>query len=347
MLVPDQELPEGERAKILDFGIAKLTGGDAGGSAALKVKTKTGALLGTPVYMSPEQCRGIGTIDDRTDVYALGVMLFEMLAGEPPFLSEGLGELVGMHMFKPAPDLAQRAPETPPELVQLVKRMLAKNQAERPSMAETAVTLKRLGHGVSSSGLHIPTAGGKAQDVRLDAPPPITTIGHSAGQHTTALSRSRGWIAVAAVGALVLGGSAGALWSLRRVWRHPTVFVQTAAIPALVAPPAASPPPPTPAPAASVSPPVVAAANERPAAVNQAALCQTLFKRGRFSDAITACKAALTSNPEQSEVQRTLRAAKAAVASAAHAPPAKSANSPPSAAAAPPPHDYKKVKPLD
>src|SRR6185369_4209848 len=75
----------GLRVKVLDFGVAKLRHELSGASQ----DTKTGALLGTPRYMSPEQCMGGGTpIDHRTDVYALGVILYQMLCGSPPFVSD-------------------------------------------------------------------------------------------------------------------------------------------------------------------------------------------------------------------------------------------------------------------
>ena len=137
MLVPDPEVPGGERAKILDFGIAKLAsagpaqpgedGAPASSGGAASVKTRTGAMLGTPTYMAPEQCRGVGVIDDRVDVYSLGVMIYELMAGDPPFVSDGFGELVAMHMFEPAPPLAKKVPKIHPELAKLVDRMLAKS----------------------------------------------------------------------------------------------------------------------------------------------------------------------------------------------------------------------------
>jgi len=94
-LVPDPTAPGQRRVKVLDFGIAKLRGDFSGGS----VKTKTGSLLGTPQYMSPEQCRGIpDDIDHRSDIYSFGIILYEMLCGSPPFVSEGLGDILLMHL---------------------------------------------------------------------------------------------------------------------------------------------------------------------------------------------------------------------------------------------------------
>ncbi|MCA9797831.1 MAG: serine/threonine protein kinase, partial [Candidatus Eremiobacteraeota bacterium] len=78
-LVPDSEAQGGERPKILDFGIAKLGGNEPG-----QMRTRTGALMGTPVYMSPEQCRGAGSVDHRSDIYSMGCVIFHMLTGRPP-----------------------------------------------------------------------------------------------------------------------------------------------------------------------------------------------------------------------------------------------------------------------
>src|SRR5262245_34907755 len=98
-LVPDSEVFGGERIKVLDFGIAKL----ASFVNSSGMLTHTGALLGTPDYMSPEQCRGAGAVDSRADIYSLGCILFEMVCGQPPFVSEGVGEIVGAHLHVPPP----------------------------------------------------------------------------------------------------------------------------------------------------------------------------------------------------------------------------------------------------
>ncbi|HNN92896.1 MAG TPA: serine/threonine-protein kinase [Pseudomonadota bacterium] len=141
MLVADAEAPGGERVKVLDFGIAKLDS-MAGGS----VRTRTNTVMGTPTYMAPEQCRGIKTIGDRADVYALGVLLFEMLSGRPPFIAEAPGDMIGMHMFQPPPMLDTRLPHCDPSLSRLLHTMLLKDPATRPSMNDVAQTLKALGN---------------------------------------------------------------------------------------------------------------------------------------------------------------------------------------------------------
>lgn len=126
MLVPDSAVAGGERVKLLDFGIAKLA--EAGPN-----RTATSALMGTPRYMSPEQARGAGNVDEKTDVYALGVMLFELLSGRPPFEGES-GELIAQHLYVPAPSLAGLLPTLSPVMAQLIGRLLDKDKLQRPTM---------------------------------------------------------------------------------------------------------------------------------------------------------------------------------------------------------------------
>ncbi len=116
------------QVKILDFGVAKILASPDG---AQSVKTRTGSLMGTPLYMSPEQCKGSGTLDHRTDIYSLGVMLFEMVAGRPPFTAEGVGELFAKHMLEEAPPLLHFAPSAPPYMAAAIMKSLAKDPAER------------------------------------------------------------------------------------------------------------------------------------------------------------------------------------------------------------------------
>jgi len=127
MLIRDDEIAIGERAVVLDFGIAKLDPALQQGG----LHTQSGMMMGTPKYMSPEQCRGAGDVDHRTDLYALGCILFEMLAGRVPFVAEGAGEIMGMHQFVEPPPLRAFRPDVPVELEQLVNRLLAKRLDQR------------------------------------------------------------------------------------------------------------------------------------------------------------------------------------------------------------------------
>ena len=127
-LVRDPEVASGERAKILDFGIAKLVG-PAG------VKTQTATMMGTPTYMSPEQCRGAGQVDARSDIYSFGCVLFQLVTGRPPFDAEGTGEIIAMHLREAAPLASSIAAHVPHELDELIARCLEKNPDERVESA--------------------------------------------------------------------------------------------------------------------------------------------------------------------------------------------------------------------
>lgn len=141
MIVADSEVAFGERAKVLDFGIARL---GAQGQGPQPVRTRTGAVLGTPLYMAPEQC-GMGAgITSQSDVYALGVIFYEVLAGQPPFVGESAAEVIGQHLFAVPPPIATKCSEVPQEVAALVHRMLAKNPTERPSMRQVVAELDRL-----------------------------------------------------------------------------------------------------------------------------------------------------------------------------------------------------------
>ncbi len=117
--------------KVLDFGIAKLA---ERGSAT---HTRTGAVLGTPAYMSPEQCRGGSkVVDGRSDVYSLGCILYEMLCGTPPFVRDGMGDLIVAHVSEAPQPLRVRVPAVMPALDHLVMQMLAKAPTDRPQTME-------------------------------------------------------------------------------------------------------------------------------------------------------------------------------------------------------------------
>jgi serine/threonine protein kinase len=112
-----------EDAIILDFGIAKVLG-------AQEKLTQLGTLMGTPVYMSPEQCRGLADIGPPADVYALAIIVYELLAGQPPFIGRTVPELALKHVLEIPPPLLG----VPPVLAETIATCLAKEQAARPSI---------------------------------------------------------------------------------------------------------------------------------------------------------------------------------------------------------------------
>jgi serine/threonine-protein kinase len=147
--------------KVLDFGIAKVPVGELASappaasqaSGAPQVLTQMGMVYGTPEYMAPEQALG-QAVDPRADLYGLGVMLYEMLAGSRPFDAESKVSLLGMHVTARVPPFSERAPEAlvPPEVEAIVMRLMAKEANDRYAdakelmdalLAATAVLVER------------------------------------------------------------------------------------------------------------------------------------------------------------------------------------------------------------
>ena len=189
-LVPDDGHAFGAKVKVLDFGIAKLRGELSGTGA----KTQSGSVMGTPPYMSPEQCRGITEeIDHRTDVYALGIILYEMLVGAPPFMSAGWGEVVLMHVTKPVPPPRAENADVPAELEAVILKALAKLSEDRwASMDELDAALRKsigapprgFASGLKTGGGAVP-AGTGPSPTSTRTP---TTLGSSSGEVTPGAS---------------------------------------------------------------------------------------------------------------------------------------------------------------
>lgn len=141
MVIGDPEMMTGERIKILDFGIAKLTD-DARGPDARR--TEAMQTMGTPVYMAPEQWVGANLVDAKADVYSLGVILYQLLAGHVPFRARTFDALRAQHLAEQPRWLLDVDPCIPAELAQLVHAMLAKEPGERPTMRQVTGTLERI-----------------------------------------------------------------------------------------------------------------------------------------------------------------------------------------------------------
>ena len=121
-IVPDPATATGDRVKVLDFGLAKLKSSNV---------TQVTSVFGTPRYMSPEQCRSSGKIDQRSDNYALGCILFELVTGKTPFEGE-LYKIVERHQKTIAPRARELVPGVPRALDDLIAQMLAKDPGARP-----------------------------------------------------------------------------------------------------------------------------------------------------------------------------------------------------------------------
>jgi eukaryotic-like serine/threonine-protein kinase len=138
---PENVLLSGGHAIVADFGIARAL--DSAGGERL---TETGLALGTPAYMSPEQAAGETSIDGRSDLYALGCVLYEMLAGQPPFTGSTAQSIRARHAVDPVPSLHTVRSTVTPELEGVIRRALSKVPADRFAGAEEFAAALRSGH---------------------------------------------------------------------------------------------------------------------------------------------------------------------------------------------------------
>jgi serine/threonine-protein kinase len=216
--------------KVLDFGIAKLQTLPTGSG----MQTRTGTLMGTPVYMSPEQCLGTKLVDHRSDIYALGIIMFEMLAGRPPFLSEGFGELVNMHLNARPPSLRDLNSEVTLPVEALIAKALEKApEARQRSASELQADIREAAgksvviRGASSPDLMRETMpGNTAGHARVPTAvfPHSTTMSSTTGERfiPTVASGGRRGAAIIIVSLLVTIGGVGGWYAMTRMNKKTT-----------------------------------------------------------------------------------------------------------------------------
>ncbi|HEX5100160.1 MAG TPA: serine/threonine-protein kinase [Polyangiaceae bacterium] len=205
--------------KVLDFGISKSASGPGSGSAG--AMTKTSALMGSPLYMSPEQMQSSRDVDARTDIWALGVILYELLAGTQPFTADTMPELVlRVVTGPPAASLRMRRPDVPEGLERVILRCLEKDRGRRfESVGEFAAAL--LPYAPRRSKTSVERISGVLRSAGLSATalalPPSSDHEAKASGHTAASwgrtaspkGRSRWVVVAAAVGVVVAAAALG------------------------------------------------------------------------------------------------------------------------------------------
>jgi tRNA A-37 threonylcarbamoyl transferase component Bud32/TolB-like protein/tetratricopeptide (TPR) repeat protein len=180
---PDNVLLSDRNAIVTDFGVAKALSESAGGS----LSTSTGLAVGTPAYMSPEQATADPTADHRADIYAFGVLAYELLVGSPPFTGTDPAVIAG-HLTQRPPDVSALRPAVPSALSSLIARCLAKEPADRYERAEELLEVL---DGLPISG----------------APSPSAAPGPTGARRRTQLVRAAGLVALLAI--------LGTWWMLR------------------------------------------------------------------------------------------------------------------------------------
>jgi eukaryotic-like serine/threonine-protein kinase len=209
-----EEIGTGDHARILDFGLARLRG------AVGRDATQSNVVVGTPNYMAPEQTVGGGSIDARTDIYAVGVVLFEMICGDRPFQADDTLALLGMHRAAPIPQLTDRMEgdvQLPRGLQELVEKAMAKSPGDRfQSAIELAEAIDQVASGQGGDTGELVVRRSSEARKRVATAPTMLDISDAA-ELVAPPSRGRAKPRGSSLGsvlflALLLGGAGAAVW---------------------------------------------------------------------------------------------------------------------------------------
>src|ERR1044072_8872411 len=213
--------PEGY-VKILDFGLAKLTERHKSATTTtmptLLFHSTPGVVIGTAAYMSPEQARGI-VVDERTDIWGLGVVLYEMASGRAPFTGETPTDVVVAIVERDQPPISQHVEGAPPELERIVKKALRKDRNERYQIVkEIAIDLRSLRRELEMNSMleRSIMPGTSASDYATGRDGKVET--NELKQARTTIHKpagSRAWIGLAALAAIVLALAAYGLYKMK------------------------------------------------------------------------------------------------------------------------------------
>jgi serine/threonine-protein kinase len=214
--------PDGQLSiKVLDFGISKLTSGAGGTDPSGLSVTKTSAVMGSPLYMSPEQMQSAKSADAQSDIWALGVILYELLAGRVPFEGEAATEVAVNVVMRPPPPLRSSRPDVPPALEAVVLKCLEKGRENRyRNVAELATALAPFAPARAAASVEriagtIHAAGLSGKPATSPSTPPLRgtivsvptspALTNTAGAATAAPRRTGAVVAVAVACILVVG----------------------------------------------------------------------------------------------------------------------------------------------
>jgi len=208
-LVPDSSAPGGERVKILDFGIAKIKSGSRTGGT---LRTQTGVIMGSPAYMSPEQCKDSADVDLRSDIYSFATIVYEMLAGRTPYVAASGTEMLIMHLTGTPPPLRELAADVPAHVEAASMRGLSRAREDRFDSIASFVGALRGEVGPSAAALdrpspleEMPAVGGRAVS-RVEQT--------AAGQAITTFSRATGEVGAASGDDVLLEASRSRRWPI-------------------------------------------------------------------------------------------------------------------------------------